>query len=126
LAANVRPIIAEIQAGGATSLRAVAKALVIGFRKRVPRNAGWQRLFEPAFALSPAALMCLGGKLIGITGIAFYAWNVGESATQSLVDRMHHCTMVLDDTARLFCYDSLGPRQPAKGANAPAIPMGTR
>jgi hypothetical protein len=99
---------------------------VIGFRKLVPRNPGWQRLFEPVFALSPAALICLSGMLIGIGGIAFYAWHVGESSTQSLVDRMHQCATVVDDTARLFCYDSLGSRQPAKGANAPAIPMGAR
>jgi hypothetical protein len=42
-------------------------------------------------ALSPVALICLGGTLIGIGGIAFYACNVGESTTQSLVDRMHRC-----------------------------------
>jgi hypothetical protein len=94
----------------------------MSFRKLVPRNGGWQRLFEPVFALSPAALICLGGILIGIIGIACYAWNVGESATRSLVDRMHHCAMVVDDTARLFCYDRLGSRLPAKGANAPASP----
>jgi hypothetical protein len=99
---------------------------VIGFRKLVPRNAGWQGLFEPVLALSPAALICLGGILIGIGGIASYAWNVGESNTQSLVDRMHRCAAVVDDTARLSCYDSLGSRQPAKGANAPAIPMSTK
>jgi hypothetical protein len=99
---------------------------VIGFRKLVPRNAGWQGLFEPALALSPAALICLGGILIGIGGIASYAWDVGESTTQSLVDRMHHCATVLDDTARLFCYDSLGSSQPAKGANAPAFNLGTK
>jgi hypothetical protein len=99
---------------------------VIGFRKPVPRNAGWQQLFEPVFALSPAALICLGGILIGIGGIASYAWHVGESTAQSLVDRMHRCATVLDDTARLSCYDNLGSRQPAKGGNAPAIPVGTR
>jgi hypothetical protein len=93
---------------------------VIGFRKPVPRNAGWQRLFEPVFALSPAVLICLGGILIGIGGIAFYAWHVGESTVQSLVD-MHRCATVPDDMARLSCYDSLGSRQPAKGANAPSL-----
>jgi hypothetical protein len=92
----------------------------------VLRNAGWQRLFKPVFALSPAARICLSGMLIGIGGIAFYAWHVGESTAQSLVHRMHRCATVLDDTARLFCYESLGSRQPAKGANAPAIPMGAR
>jgi uncharacterized protein YjeT (DUF2065 family) len=97
---------------------------VIGFRKLLPRN--WQQLLEPVFALSPAALICLGGILIGIGRIASYAWHVGESTAQSLVDRMHRCATVLDDTARLSCYDSLGSRQPAKGANAPAIPLGTR
>jgi hypothetical protein len=81
---------------------------------------------EPVLVLSPAALIYLGEILIGIGGIASYAWNVGESTTQSLADRMHHCATVLDDTARLFCYDSLGSRQPAKGANAPAFPLGTR
>jgi hypothetical protein len=99
---------------------------VIGFRKLLRRNAGWQQLFEPVFALSPAALICLGGILIGIGGIASYAWHVGESTVQSLVDRMQHCATVLDDTARLSCYDSLGSRQPAKGANAPAVSLGTR
>ena len=100
---------------------------VIGFRKLLPRNVGWHQLFEPVFALSPAALICLGGILIGIGRIASYAWHVGESTAQSLVDRMHRCATVLDDTARVSCYyDSLGPRQPAKGANAPAIPLGTR
>jgi hypothetical protein len=100
---------------------------VIGFRKLVPRNAGWQRLFEPVFALSPAALICLGGILIGMGGIAFYVCHVGESIVQSLVDHVHRCaTVVEDDMARLSCYDSLGSRQPAKGANAPAIPMGTK
>jgi hypothetical protein len=92
----------------------------------VLRNAGWQRLFKPVFALSPAARICPSGMLIGIGGIAFYAWHVGESTAQSLVNRMHRCATVLDDTARLFCYESLGSRQPAKGANAPAIPMGAR
>jgi hypothetical protein len=52
---------------------------------RSTRNAGWQRVFEPVFALSPAALICLGGILIGIGGIASYAWHVGESTVQSLV-----------------------------------------
>jgi hypothetical protein len=99
---------------------------VIGFRKVVPRNAGWQRLFEPVFALSLAALICLGGMLIGVGGIASCAWNFGESTTQSLLDRMHRWATVLDETTRLFCYDSLPSRQPAKGANAPAIPTGTR
>jgi hypothetical protein len=99
---------------------------VIGFRKPVPRNAGWQQLFEPVFALSPAALICLGGILIGIGGIASYAWHVGESTVQSLVDHMHRCATVRGDMARLSCYDSLGSRQPAKGANAPAIPLSTR
>jgi hypothetical protein len=37
----------------------------------VLRNAGWQRLFKPVFALSPAARICLSGMLIGIGGIAF-------------------------------------------------------
>jgi hypothetical protein len=97
---------------------------MIGFRKLVPRNAGWQRLFEPVFALSPAALICLGGILIGIGGLAFYARHIGESTVQSLVDRMHRCATVWDDMARLCCYDSLGSRQPAKGANAP--PLGTK
>jgi hypothetical protein len=99
---------------------------VIGFRKLVPRNPGWQRVFEPVFALSPAALICLGGIMIGIGGIAFYAWHVGESTVHSLVDDVHHCATVVDDMARLSCYDSLGSRQPAKGAKAPAISMGTK
>jgi hypothetical protein len=99
---------------------------VIGFRKLVSRNRGWQRLFEPVFALSPAALICLGGILIGIGGIAFYTWSVGESTMQSLANRMHRCATVVDDTARLSCYDSLGSRQPARGAKAPAIPMGSK
>jgi hypothetical protein len=60
---------------------------------------GWQRLFKPVFALSPAARICLSGMLIGIGGIAFYAWHVGESTAQSLVNRMHRCATVLDDTA---------------------------
>jgi hypothetical protein len=58
--------------------------------------------------------------LIGIGGMAFYAWHVGESTVQSLVD-MHRCTTIPDDVARLSCYDSLGARQPAKGANAPSL-----
>jgi hypothetical protein len=95
---------------------------VIGFRKPVPRNAGWQRLFEPVFALSSAALICLGGTLIGIGGITFYAWHVGESTVQSLRD-MYRCATVRD-IARLSCYDSLDSLQPAKGANAP--PLGTK
>src|ERR1700747_3825818 len=99
---------------------------VIVFQKPSPRNAGWQLLFEPVFALSPAALICLSGMPIGVGGIAFYAWHGGESTTQSLVDRMHRCATVLDDTARLFCYDGLGSRQPAKGVNAPVISMGAR
>jgi hypothetical protein len=99
---------------------------VIVFQKPSPRNPGWQLLFEPVFALSPAALICLSGMLIGVGGIAFYAWHVGESTTESLVDRTHRCTTVLDDTARLFCYDSLGYRQPAKGVNAPVIPKVAR
>jgi hypothetical protein len=99
---------------------------VIGFRKVLPRNAGWQQLFEPVFALSPAAVICLGGILIGIGGIAFYAWHVGESTGQSLVDHVHRCARVTDDMARLSCYDSIGSRQPVKGANAPAIPLGTK
>jgi hypothetical protein len=61
-----------------------------------------------------AALICLGGVLIGVGGIASCASNVCESTTQSLVDRVHRCVTVLDDTARLFCYDSLSSRQPAK------------
>ncbi len=96
---------------------------MIGFRKPVPRNAGWQRLFEPVFALSPAALICLGGILIGIGGIAFYAWHVGESTVQPLRD-MHRYATVRDDIARLSCYDSLGSPEPAKEANAP--PLGTK
>jgi hypothetical protein len=99
---------------------------VIVFQKPSPRNAGWQLLFEPVFALSPAALICLSGMLIGVGGIAFYAWHGGESTTQSLVDRMHRCATVRDDKARLLCYDGLGSRQPAKGVNAPVIPMGAR
>jgi hypothetical protein len=93
---------------------------VIGFRKPVLRNAGWQLLFEPVFALSPAALICLGGILIGLGGIAFYA---GESTVQSLRE-MHRCARVGDDMARLSCYDRLGALQPAKGANAP--PLGAK
>jgi hypothetical protein len=54
----------------------------------------------------------------------FLRLEVGESATQSLVDRMHRCAMVLDDTARLFCYDSLGSRQPAKGGERACISLG--
>ena len=98
---------------------------MIGFGRPVPRNAGWQRLFEPVFALSPAALICLGGTLIGIGGIAFYAWHVGESTVQPLRD-MHRCATVRDDIAQLSCYDSLGSLQPAKGAKTPAIPMDTK
>jgi hypothetical protein len=64
--------------------------------------------------------------MISIGGMASCAWNVGESTTQSLVDRVHGRATVLDDTAQLFCYDSLGSRQAAKGANAPAIPLGAR
>jgi hypothetical protein len=97
---------------------------VIGFWKLFPRNAGGQRLFEPVLALTPAALICLGGILIGMGGIAFYAWNLGESTVQSLVDHVHRCAKLMDDTARLSCYDSLGSLQPAKGANAP--PLGTK
>ena len=96
---------------------------MIGFRKPVPRNAGWQRLFEPVFALSPAVLICLGGILIGIGGIAFSAWHLGESTRAVLVD-MHRCAAVPDDMARLSCYDNLGSPQPAKGANAP--PLGVK
>jgi len=99
---------------------------VIGFRKLVSRNPGWQRLFEPVFALSPAVLICLGGILIGIGGIAFYASHVGESTVQSLIDQLHRCATVVDDTARLSCYDRLGSRQPAKGANASPISVGTK
>jgi hypothetical protein len=62
--------------------------------------------------------------LIGIGGIAFYAWHVGESTAQSLVNRMHRCATVLDDTARLFCYESLGSRQPAKGGERACHPYG--
>jgi hypothetical protein len=51
---------------------------------------------------------------------------LAKAPVQSLVDHMHRCATVLDDMARLSCYDSLGSRQPAKGANAPAIPMGTK
>jgi hypothetical protein len=87
---------------------------------------GGSGCLSPYLVLSPAALIYLGGILIGIGGIASYAWNVGESTTQSLADRMHHCATVLDDMARLSCYDSLGSRQPAKGAKAPAISMGTK
>jgi hypothetical protein len=97
---------------------------VIGFRKLVPRNAGWQRLFEPVLALSPAALICLGGILIGIGGIAFYAWHVGESTVQSVVDHLHRCATVVDDMARLSCYGTLGSREPAKKPKAPASPVG--
>ena len=88
----------------------------------VLRNAGWQRLFKPVFALSPAARICLSGMLIASVESLF----TRESTAQSLVNRMHRCATVLDDTARLFCYESLGSRQPEKGANAPAIPMGAR
>jgi hypothetical protein len=73
------------------------RASVIGFRKLVPRNE-WQRLFEPVFALSPAALICLSGMRIGI-GNRFLRGHVGKSTTQLLVDRMHRCAIVLDDTA---------------------------
>jgi hypothetical protein len=59
----------------------------------VLRNAGWQRLFKLVFALSPAARICLSGMLIGIGGIAFYAWHVGEStaavAAQSYAPMRH-------------------------------------
>jgi hypothetical protein len=99
---------------------------VIGFRKLVSRNAGLQWLFEPVLALSPAVLICLGGILIGIGGIAFYASHVGESTVQSLIDQLHRCATVVDDTARLSCYDRLGSRQPAKGANASPISVGTK
>jgi hypothetical protein len=71
-------------------------------------------------------LICLGGILIGIGGIASYAWHVGEGTVQSLLDQLHRCATVVDDVARLSCYDSLGSGQPAKGAKAPAIPLGTR
>lgn len=64
---------------------------MIGFRKLVPRNAGCQRLFEPVLALSLAALICLGGIPIDIRGIAFYAWHVGESTGQSVLDHLHRC-----------------------------------
>jgi hypothetical protein len=96
---------------------------VIDFRKPLQRNAGGQRLFEPVFAMSPAALICLGGILIGMGGIAFYAWHFGESTVQSLLDDVHRCARVGDEMARLSCYDSLGSREPAKGAKAPAIPV---
>jgi hypothetical protein len=44
---------------------------VIDFRKLFTRNAGWHQLFEPVLALSWATLICLGGILIGMAGIAF-------------------------------------------------------
>jgi hypothetical protein len=72
--------------------------------------------------LSPAMLICLVGILIGMGGLAFYGWHLGESAAQSLVDHVHRCARLIDDMARLSCYDSLGSRQPARGAKAPAIP----
>jgi uncharacterized membrane protein YhiD involved in acid resistance len=45
--------------------------------------------------------------------------------TNTLValDALHRCATVVDDMARLSCYDSLGSR-PAKGAKAPVISVG--
>src|SRR5262245_64846225 len=84
---------------------------------------GWQRLFEPVVGLSPALLICIGSLLISILGTIFYAWPSRQHDVQLLEDRLSRCRAIKADTARLSCYDHLPSMQPAKGADAPAVPQ---
>lgn len=57
--------------------------------------------------------------LIGIGLLTWATWALGLIDNPS-GDGFSHCAAILDDHARLACYDNLSiPRQPAKGAVAP-------